>query len=117
MVLGGTTRLASNQPAVMAIKAIDPDTGTVRWQSRLDEGDFHQFARIAGLLSTDGGLLFGGFEDRLVALDSDTGKVLWRFRHGGLVNAAPVTYTADGVQQVAYVAGNSIFVFSLPAMK
>lgn len=117
MVLGGTTRLASNQPAVMAIKAIDPDTGTVRWQSRLDEGDFHQFSRIAGLLSTDGGVLFGGFEDRLVALDSDTGKVLWRFRHGGLVNSAPVTYTSDGVQQVAYVAGNSVFVFSLPPVK
>ena len=115
MVLGGTTRLATNQPAVMSIKAIDPDTGAVRWQSRLDEGDFHQFARIAGLLSTDGGILFGGFEGRLIALDSDNGKMLWRFRHGGLVNAAPVTYMVDGVQQVAYVAGSSVFVFALPA--
>ena len=117
LVLGGTTRLALNQPAVMSIKAIDAETGSVRWQTRLDEGDFHQFARIAGLLSTDGGLVFGGFEGRLVALDADSGKTLWQFRHGGLVNAAPVTYTIDGVQQVAYVAGNSVFAFSLPGAK
>ena len=114
MVLGGTTRLASNQPAVMSIKAIDPGTGTVRWESRLDEGDFHQFARIAGLLSTDGGVLFGGYEGRLVALDSDSGKMLWSFRHGGLVNAAPVTYAIDGVQYVAFVAGNALVSFALP---
>ena len=89
----------------------------MRWQSRLDEGDFHQYARIAGLLSTDGGLVFGGFEGRLLALDADSGKTLWQFRHGSLVNAAPVTYTIDGVQQVAYVAGNSVFSFSLPGTK
>ncbi len=113
MVLGGTTRLAPNQPAAMSIKAIDPETGSVRWQTRLDEGDFHQFARIAGLLSTDSGLVFGGYEGRLVALDSDNGKLLWQFRHGGLVNAAPVTYAINGVQKIAYVAGNSVFVFTL----
>lgn len=114
MDLGGTTRLAVNQPAVMSIKAIDADTGTVRWETRLDRGDFHQFSRIAGLLSTDGGVVFGGFEDRLVALDADNGNELWHFPHGGLVNAGPATYAIDGVQYVAYVAGNSIFAFTLP---
>ena len=73
------------------------------------------FSRIAGLLSTDGDLVFGGYEDRLVALDADTGKELWKFMHGGLVNAAPVTYRIDGVQQLAYVAGNSVFSFALPS--
>ena len=117
MVLGGTTRLAENQPTVMAIKAIDSETGAVRWTSRLDQGDFHQFSRIAGLLSTDGDLVFGGYEDHLVALDADNGKELWRFMHGGLVNAAPATYRIDGAQYVAYVAGNSVFSFALPSTK
>lgn len=117
MVLGGATRLATNQPAVMAIKAIDPETGEVRWQTRLDENNFQQYSRIAGLLSTDGDLVFGGFEDRLVALDADNGKELWHFQPGGLVNAPPITYAIDGVQYVAYVAGNAVLSFALPSAK
>ena len=115
MTMGGTTRLAAGQPAVMAIKAIDPQTGRVRWSTRLDRGDFHQYSRICGLLSTAGDLVFGGFEDRLVALDSNTGGVLWQFSPGGLTNAAPVSYLAGGRQHVAVIAGNVLFSFSLPS--
>lgn len=115
MTMGGTTRLASGQPAVMAIKAIDPETSTVRWSTRLDRGDFHQFSRICGLLSTAGDIVFGGFEDRLVALDSDTGAVLWEFNPGGLTNAAPVTYQVQGRQYVSVIAGSALFAFALPA--
>lgn len=115
MTMGGATRLATGQPAVMAIKAIDPDTGKARWATRLDRGEFHQYSRISGLLSTDGGVLFGGFESRLVALDSDSGDLLWEFRPGGLTNAAPITYRIDGRQHVAVIAGNALFAFQLPA--
>ena len=115
MTMGGTTRLAGNQPAVMAIKAIDPDTGAERWSTRLDKGDFHQFARIGGLVSTDGGIVFGGYEGRFALLDSDTGKELWTFNHGGLSNAGAVTYSIDGKQFIAAVAGNVLFTFALPA--
>lgn len=113
MTMGGTTQLASNVPAVMAVKAIDPDTGAVRWSTRLDQGDFKQFSRITGLVSTDGGIVVGGFEDRLSILDSDTGKELWKFRPGGVVNAGAVTYAIDGVQYISVVAGNVLFAFSL----
>ena len=112
MTMGGTTRLATNQPAVMAIKAIDPDTGATRWSTRLDQGDFHHYVRIGGLLSTAGGIVFGGFEDRFVVLDSDTGHELWRFYNGGLNNAAPATYTIDGVQYISVIAGNVLFTFT-----
>ena len=115
MTMGGTTRLATSQPAVMAIKAIDPDTGTVRWSSRLDRGDFHQYARIGGLVSTDGGIVFGGFEGRFVVLDSDTGAQLWTFSPGGLTNAGAVTYSIDNTQYIAAIAGNVLFTFALPA--
>jgi alcohol dehydrogenase (cytochrome c) len=113
MTMGGTTRLATNQPAVMAVKAIDPETGAARWTTRLDKGDFHQFSRIAGLLSTDGGLVFAGFDDRILALDADSGKELWRFSPGGLTNAGSATYTVDGVQYFTLIAGNVLFAFKL----
>jgi alcohol dehydrogenase (cytochrome c) len=114
MTMGGTTRLATSQPAVMAIKAIDPDTGEVRWTSRLDRGDFHQFARIGGLVSTDGGIVFGGYEGRYVVLDADTGAQLWTFSPGGLTNAGAATYAIDGRQYIAAIAGSVLFAFALP---
>ncbi len=114
MTMGGTTRLATNQPSIMAIKALDPDTGEVRWTTRLDRDDFHQFSRISGVVSTAGGIVFGGFEDRFVAMDSDTGKELWRFRPGGMTNAAPVTYSVDGIQYITALAGNVLYAFALP---
>jgi alcohol dehydrogenase (cytochrome c) len=114
MTMRGTTVLATNQPAVMAVKAIDPDTGDARWSSRLDEGDFEQFSRITGLLSTDGGLVFSGFMDRLSILDSDTGAPLWKFRPGALVNAGPATFAIDGVQYFTVIAGNVVYAFALP---
>lgn len=114
MTMRGTTVLATNRPAVMAVKALDPDTGEAKWATRLDEGDFVQFARITGLLSTDGDIVFAGLMDRLSILDSDTGAVLWKFRPGALVNAGPATYAIDGVQYFAVIAGNVLFTFSLP---
>lgn len=114
MTMRGTTQLASNLPAVVAVKAIDPDTGDTRWSTRLDEGDFIQFARVTGLLSTDGDILVGGFMDRISIMDSDTGSVLWTFRPGAPVNAAPATYSIDGVQYISLIAGNVLFTFSLP---
>ena len=115
MTMRGATVLATNRPAVMAVKALDPNTGEAKWATRLDEGDFVQFARIGGLLSTDGDILFAGFMDRLSILDSDTGAVLWKFRPGGLVSAGPATYAIDGVQYFAVIAGSVLFSFALPA--
>ena len=114
MTMRGTTVLATNRPAVMAVKALDPDTGEAKWATRLDEGDFVQFARVTGLLSTDGDIVFAGLMDRLSILDADTGNVLWKFRPGALVNAGPATYSINGVQYFAVIAGNVLFAFSLP---
>ena len=114
MTMGGTTRLAENQPSIMAVKAIDPGTGTVKWTTRLDQGDFHAYARIAGLVSTDAGLVFAGYERQFFVLDSDTGSILWRFNPGGQTNAGAIVYAADGVQYFAALAGSTLFAFSLP---
>jgi alcohol dehydrogenase (cytochrome c) len=114
MTMGGTTVLATNRPAVMEVKALDPDTGESKWATRLDEGDFVQYARVTGLLSTDGDIVFAGLMDRLSILDSDTGAVLWKFRPGALVNAGPAAYSINGVQYFAIIAGNVLYAFSLP---
>lgn len=72
--MGGTTQLARNQPATIAVKALDPDSGAVRWSTKLDQNDFDHNSTIGGLVLTDGGIVVTGCSDRLSVLDSDSGK-------------------------------------------
>jgi alcohol dehydrogenase (cytochrome c) len=58
-------------------------------------------------LATGGGLLFEGDVDRYFsAFDQSTGKVLWRTRLNASPESSPVTYSVDGKQYVAVVAGS-----------
>ena len=70
---------------------------------------------LGGILSTDSGLVFGSYHDEFLALDSDSGRILWRVRVGARINAPPVAYAVDGTQFIALMAGNSLFAFSLPS--
>jgi alcohol dehydrogenase (cytochrome c) len=105
-------RMAPDEETMIAVKALDVTTGRVRWQYKrsprptLDE--------MGGLLSTTGGIVFGGDHEVFFALDAETGAELWRFNTGGLISAAPVTYKVDGQQYVAIAAGRSILAFGLP---
>jgi len=73
---------------------------------------------FAGVLSTKSGLLFTG--DQLgyfMAVDADTGKLLWKFQTGSGINASPITYELDGKQYVAILSGlggDPTFYFSGP---
>jgi alcohol dehydrogenase (cytochrome c) len=94
------------------IRALDASTGALVWEHR-------QPARLvnndtAGLLSTRGGVVFGGDQTRFFALDAQSGKVLWSVETGGTLMAAPVTYEVDGEQFVTVAAGRSILTFALP---
>ena len=63
-------------------------------------------ASSAGMLGTDGGLLFTGkLTGEFIALDQDTGKQLWQFKTGSSVNAPPITYTHKGIQYVTILSG------------
>ena len=67
------------------------------------------------LLSTAGGLVFGGTEEgNFIALDAESGKPLWDLQLGGTVRGIPISYGVDGKQYVAIAAGNALFAFSLP---
>ena len=54
---------------------------------------------MAGVLSTESGLVFGGDMDgNVMAFDAATGKNLWHFQTGLAIYAAPITYMLDGRQ-------------------
>jgi len=73
---------------------------------------------FAGVLATKGGLIFTGDQlGHILAVDADSGKVLWSFQTGSGINASPMTYELDGKQYVAVlsgIGGDPGFYFSAP---
>jgi len=82
------------------IEAINLATGRVLWTHR-------QRAPLASsLLTTAGGLVFAGDQERFFsAYDAATGTLLWRTTLNAVPNSSPVTYSVQGDQYVAIVAG------------
>ena len=81
--------------------AIDPLTGKTKWKFALTD-----FAHWAGMLTTDGGLVFTGKQTgELVAIDEATGQIIWQFQTGSGINAPPITYTYKGRQYVTVLSG------------
>jgi len=93
-----------------AIRAIDPQTGTVKWNF-----DLYQGSVGAGVLSTAGGVVFASAKDgNLIALDARTGADLWHYQTGAEINASPISYSVDGKQYVAVSTDSAVFTFALP---
>jgi alcohol dehydrogenase (cytochrome c) len=83
------------------MEAINPLTGEKKWRTPL-----HDYQIWSAMLSTGGGLLFTGKETgEFIAVDADTGKIVWEFQTGSGINAMPVTYTHQGVQYVTVLSG------------
>jgi alcohol dehydrogenase (cytochrome c) len=82
------------------VDARDPITGEIKWQVKLKEPP------LASLLATAGNLLFvPDAEGVLHAYDSRTGKELWSHTDGVGHDGGIMTYSANGKQYVAVVAG------------
>lgn len=61
---------------------------------------------LGGALTTAGNLVFyGNPKGELKAVDARNGNVLWQFNIGTGILQSPVTYTIDGKQYLAVVAG------------
>lgn len=91
-----------------AIRALDPATGTRRWEHRLLRPN------MAGVLSTAGGVIFAGTEDGYFkALNATTGAELWKLNLGGRVIASPMSFESGGAQRIAIAAGSSLVVLGL----
>jgi alcohol dehydrogenase (cytochrome c) len=96
-------------PFYGALRAIDPDTGKIKWEWK------HPSPTWSGVLSTAGGVVFtGDAEGNFIALDAASGKALWHFQCGASVYSSPMTYAVDGKQYVAVAAGTALFTFGLP---
>lgn len=107
--MGSSGQPADAEPALGAVRALEATTGELRWEY-LPPVAHHRLI-TGGLLSTDGGVVFGGVESRFFALDARTGKELWRINTGGPIHGAPITYLSEGRQQVTVAAGQSIITF------
>jgi alcohol dehydrogenase (cytochrome c) len=82
------------------VQAINIETGKVLWVNR------RRAPQSSSILATAGGLVFeGGRDRRFRALDSATGRTLWETRLSAVPSSTPITYSADGHQYVAVVAG------------
>jgi alcohol dehydrogenase (cytochrome c) len=81
--------------------AIDPMTGKKKWEVPLAD-----MPSSAGMLVTDGGLVFTGKPTgEFIALDEETGKTLWQFKTGSSINATAITYMYKGRQYVTIASG------------
>jgi len=105
---GGYSEIFTNPPQVGVVRALDASTGEVRWEYRKNTTPV-----VGGLLSTKGGVVFGSAGQFFFALDAKTGRELWRIETGGMISAAPVTYSIDGKQIVTIVAGHDLLAFGL----
>jgi outer membrane protein assembly factor BamB len=106
---GGGGRAINGDDAWGAVRALEATTGKMKWEFKLLTPPW------TGLLSTAGGLVFGGTEEgNFFALDADTGQPLWDLQLGAAIKANPVSFGVDGKQLVAIAAGYSLFVFGLP---
>jgi alcohol dehydrogenase (cytochrome c) len=107
---GGDRNLAVDQESG-AIRALEPESGRVRWEFPLLSPPW------AGVMSTGGGLVFGSADEGSVfALDAATGRPLWDFQTGqtgGRTVSNPVSFLVDGRQLVTFTAGRTLIAFGL----
>ncbi len=83
-----------------SLKAIDPNTGEVKWEYK------NSAPLWGGVMSTAGGLVFtGNPEGEFMALDADTGEKLWSFQTGSGIVGQPITWEEDGEQYVSIMSG------------
>jgi alcohol dehydrogenase (cytochrome c) len=94
--------ISPGSAGVGSIHAISVATGETLWT-------YEQRAGVLSLLSTAGGLLFGGDTNgRFRALDQRTGDVLWEVNLGSPVSGYPISFAVGGKQYVAASTGSSL---------
>jgi quinohemoprotein ethanol dehydrogenase len=100
MPADAAVREAARKATKGVLIAWDPVAQKERWRVTLG-GPWN-----GGVLATAGGLVFqGNAMGNFVAYDSASGKNLWSFEAQTGVVAAPMTYSIDGQQYVAVLAG------------
>jgi alcohol dehydrogenase (cytochrome c) len=96
-------------PVTQVVRALDAATGAKRWEHPvpLPEG-----TGKGGMLATAGRVVFGASGGSLFALDAATGRELWSVGLGD-TRAPPISFTSEGRQVIAVLAGRAMFLFGL----
>jgi alcohol dehydrogenase (cytochrome c) len=113
LFLGGEVRPLTTEPYQFSIRALEPRSGKKVWEFR-PPPRVGLAQKMGGLLATSGGIVFGGDDTWLYALDAKVGKELWKINTGGIIAAAPITFAVDGKQYITVAAGRTVLTFSLP---
>jgi alcohol dehydrogenase (cytochrome c) len=96
---GGGTRITERLYG--SLKAVDPATGEIRANVKL------RYPNYSGALATAGNLVFIGNPDgTFSAYDARTLAELWSFNAGTGINAPPITFSINGKQYIAVLAGS-----------
>ncbi|MGL4235442.1 PQQ-dependent methanol/ethanol family dehydrogenase [Tabrizicola sp.] len=83
-----------------SLKAMDPNTGEVKWEFK------NPSPLWGGVMTTAGGLVFTGTpEGKFIAFDDATGEELWSFQTGSGIVGQPITWEQDGEQYVSVISG------------
>lgn len=120
--LGGSLEFDDVEEGQGWLTAFDSRDGTMQWAYQSDR------PVVAAVTPTAGGVVFGGeLTGDFLALDAESGDVLYRFNTGGPIGGGISTYQIDDRQYVAVASGNSsrtwspnagasatVFVFALP---
>ncbi len=101
-------RLWDEEAGYGAIRALDPETGEMKWQFKMSD------VSDSGVLSTASDMLFAGNrEGWFYAFHARDGKLLWKQYLGGQIIAGPMTYEVAGKQYVSIASGHGLFTFGL----
>jgi alcohol dehydrogenase (cytochrome c) len=119
--MGGTYIADPPDKARGWLTAVDASTGKVSWQYESKK------PMLAAVATTSADVIFTGeMTGDFLTLDARTGKALYRFYTGGVMNGGVVTYAINGKQYVAATTGSAtgfwgappgsstIVIFSLP---
>jgi alcohol dehydrogenase (cytochrome c) len=99
----------NDEPPRPVVRALDASTGAKKWE----RWDSALAFENSGLLATGGGLVFGASGGVAFAIDSATGRELWRVFLGGDTYAPPISVSLEGHQVILVSAGRALFMFGL----
>jgi alcohol dehydrogenase (cytochrome c) len=112
---GGGSSPLRTEKRYGALKAIDPVTGETKATAKLP------YPNYGGALATAGSLVFnGGIDGHFAAYDGKTMQELWSFEAGTGIQAPPITFSINGKQYVAILAGarqNPVIINDYPELK
>ena len=110
--MGGAGRPVPGETFEKYLRAIDIQTGEVKWEVPQVSRDL---TASGGVISTAAGIVFyADNSGAFIAADAATGKSLWEFQTNQVWKASPMTYMFDGKQYVAIAAGQNILSFAVP---